>query len=99
MQLKENYIYTSIKVGYFCISVDVVYIKNLPTIIHPREVLKKLMVAKYFNLQHLDEELQLLKAAAEMVFDGQHPVEFYIEQLNGKVEAKRHKLKELESEW
>lgn len=34
-----------------------------------------------------------------MVFDGQHPVEFYIEQLNDQVEAKRHKLKELESEW
>ncbi|KAH6768093.1 hypothetical protein C2S51_013429 [Perilla frutescens var. frutescens] len=60
------------------------------------EVLKKLTVA---NMQHLDEELQLLKAAAEMVFDGQHPVEFYIEQLNDQVEAKRHKLKELESEW
>lgn len=57
------------------------------------------MVAKYSNLQLLNEELQLLKTAAEMVFDGQHPVEFYIEQLNDKVEAKKHKLKELESEW
>ncbi|XP_047982336.1 coiled-coil domain-containing protein 22 [Salvia hispanica] len=51
------------------------------------------------NSQHLGEELQLLKAAAEMVCDGQHPVEFYIDQLNEQVEAKRHKLKELESEW
>ncbi|KAG6405236.1 hypothetical protein SASPL_132822 [Salvia splendens] len=51
------------------------------------------------NSQHLDEELQLLKAAAEMVCDGQHPVEFYIDQLNEQVETKRHKLKELESEW
>ncbi|KAL7088142.1 hypothetical protein ACP275_13G110300 [Erythranthe tilingii] len=34
-----------------------------------------------------------------MVSDGQRPVEFYIEQLNDQVEAKRHKLKELESEW
>ncbi|KAL7088141.1 hypothetical protein ACP275_13G110300 [Erythranthe tilingii] len=49
--------------------------------------------------QHLDEELGLLKAAVEMVSDGQRPVEFYIEQLNDQVEAKRHKLKELESEW
>ncbi|EYU27465.1 hypothetical protein ABFS82_13G155900 [Erythranthe guttata] len=51
------------------------------------------------NSQHLDEELGLLKAAVEMVSDGQRPVEFYIEQLNDQVEAKRHKLKELESEW
>ncbi|XP_042004833.1 coiled-coil domain-containing protein 22 [Salvia splendens] len=51
------------------------------------------------NSQHLDEELQLLKAAAKIVCDGQHPVEFYIDQLNEQVEAKRHKLKELESEW
>lgn len=57
------------------------------------------MVTKYSNLQHLDEELQVLKEAVEMVFDGQHPVEFYLEQLNDQVEAKRHKLKELESEW
>lgn len=53
----------------------------------------------YSELQHLDEELELLKAAMEMVFDEQHPVEFYIEQLNDQVEAKRHKLKELESKW
>ncbi|KAL1556153.1 coiled-coil domain-containing protein 22 [Salvia divinorum] len=49
--------------------------------------------------QHLDEEVQLLKAAAEMVCDSQHPVEFYIDQLNEQVEAKTHRLKELESEW
>ncbi|KAK6149431.1 hypothetical protein DH2020_016956 [Rehmannia glutinosa] len=63
------------------------------------EVPEKLMAAKYSELEHPDEELPLLKAAAEMVFDGQHPVEFYIEQLNNQVEDKRHKLKELESEW
>ncbi|KAI3456786.1 hypothetical protein Pfo_013449 [Paulownia fortunei] len=63
------------------------------------EAHKKLMAAKHPKLQHLDEELRLLKAAVEMVFDGQHPVEFYIEQLNDQVEAKRHRLKELESEW
>ncbi|KAG8385999.1 hypothetical protein BUALT_Bualt03G0103400 [Buddleja alternifolia] len=57
------------------------------------------MTANSPELQHVDEELALLKAAVDMVFDGQHPIEYYIEQLNDQVEAKRCKLKELESEW
>lgn len=64
-----------------------------------QEVLQKPMVAKYSELQHVDEERGLLEAALEMVLDDQHPLEFYIEQLNNQVEAKRHKLKELETEW
>ncbi|KAL8462167.1 hypothetical protein ACS0TY_033297 [Phlomoides rotata] len=63
------------------------------------EKLKKPMEVKHLNFQHLDEELQLLKTASEMVFDDQHAVEFHIERLNDQLEAKRHKLKELESEW
>ncbi|XP_020554061.1 coiled-coil domain-containing protein 22 [Sesamum indicum] len=63
-----------------------------------QEVLQKPMVAKYSELQHVDEERGLLEAALEMVLDDQHPLEFYIEQLNNQVEAKRHKLKELETE-
>lgn len=50
-------------------------------------------------MQHLDEDLQVLKAAAEMVCDGQHPIEFYTDQLNEQVDAKKHKLKDLELEW
>lgn len=61
-------------------------------------MLKKPVESKYSNLQYLDEELQL-KAASEMVFDDQHPVEFHIERLNDQLEAKRQKLKELKSEW
>ncbi|KAL0399085.1 UNVERIFIED_CONTAM: Coiled-coil domain-containing protein 22 [Sesamum radiatum] len=64
-----------------------------------QEVLQKPFVAKYSELQHVDEERGLLEAALEMVLDDQHPLEFYIEQLNDQVEAKRHKLKELENEW
>lgn len=62
-------------------------------------MLKKPMEPNHSNFQHLHEELQLLKAASEMLFDDQHPVEFHIERLNDQLEAKRHKLKELESEW
>ncbi|GFP84112.1 coiled-coil domain-containing protein 22 [Phtheirospermum japonicum] len=63
------------------------------------EVLEKLRAAKYSELELPDEELRLFKEAAEMVLHGQHPVEFYIEELNEQLETKRHKLKELESEW
>ncbi|KAG8380604.1 hypothetical protein BUALT_Bualt06G0033000 [Buddleja alternifolia] len=63
------------------------------------ELLRSQMTANSPELQHVDEELALLKAAVDMVFDGQHPIEYYIEQLNDQVEAKRCKLKELESEW
>ncbi|KAL0306224.1 UNVERIFIED_CONTAM: Coiled-coil domain-containing protein 22 [Sesamum radiatum] len=64
-----------------------------------QELLRKPMVAKYSELQHADEERGLLEAALEMVLDDQHPLEFYIEQLNNQMEAKKQKLKELETEW
>ncbi|KAL3635340.1 hypothetical protein CASFOL_019887 [Castilleja foliolosa] len=45
------------------------------------------------------DQLLLLKESAEMVLNGQHSVESYIEELNEQVETKRNKLKELEFEW
>ncbi|KAL2466896.1 hypothetical protein Adt_42747 [Abeliophyllum distichum] len=60
---------------------------------------KEELSAKSSELKHLEEELELLKAAAEMIFDDQHPIQFYIEQLNDQTEAKRQKLTELESQW
>ncbi|KAF4362346.1 hypothetical protein F8388_008230 [Cannabis sativa] len=46
------------------------------------------------------EELELLKASADMVFDdNQHSVEFHREQLEEKIESKRNHLKELNSQW
>lgn len=57
------------------------------------------VTAKNSELQHIEEEHELLKAAVDMAFDDQHPVHFYIEQLNAEVDAKRHNLVELELQW
>ncbi|XP_061353169.1 uncharacterized protein LOC133297951 [Gastrolobium bilobum] len=51
------------------------------------------------ELEHLEQELELMKAAAEMAFDNQHSVDFYIDQLNEQLQAKRHYLLKSESEW
>jgi hypothetical protein len=56
------------------------------------------VTAKNSGLQQLEEELELLRAAAEMSFDNEHPID-YLEQLNEKVAAKEHNLGELGSEW
>jgi len=40
-----------------------------------------------------------MKEAAEMVFNNQHSVEFYIDQLNEQVQAKRDCLLTMQSEW
>ncbi|KAK3008706.1 LOW QUALITY PROTEIN: hypothetical protein RJ639_015255 [Escallonia herrerae] len=55
--------------------------------------------AKFSELQHLEEEEKLLKAAVEMAFDDQCPVDSYVEQLEQKADAKRQNLGELESQW
>lgn len=60
---------------------------------------KEELSAKSSELQYLEEEFELLKAAAEMIFDDQHNIQFYIEQLNDQTETKRQKLAELESLW
>lgn len=57
------------------------------------------MTAKRLEVQHLEEELELLKAVAEMVFDDQYPIDFYIEQLKEKVDSRNHHLVELKSQW
>ncbi|KAE8098898.1 hypothetical protein FH972_016926 [Carpinus fangiana] len=63
------------------------------------KVLTGAVTAKNSGLQQLEEELELLRAAAEMSFDDEHPIDFYLEQLNEKVVAKKRNLGELESEW
>jgi len=40
-----------------------------------------------------------MKEAAEMVFNNQHSVDFYIDQLNEQVQAKRDYLLTMQSEW
>ncbi|XP_062074271.1 uncharacterized protein LOC133778388 isoform X2 [Humulus lupulus] len=57
------------------------------------------VTAKSADLEHLEEELELLKAVADMVFDDQHSVEFYHKQLEEKIDSKRNHLKELNSQW
>ncbi|XP_010942886.1 uncharacterized protein [Elaeis guineensis] len=54
---------------------------------------------KALEVQSLESEHELLKAAMEMALDEQHSVGFYIEKLNEQVEAKRHSFMELESQW
>lgn len=51
------------------------------------------------EVEQLEEELELMKAAAEMAFNNQQSVDFYLDQLNEQVEAKRNHLLTLESEW
>ncbi|KAM7495661.1 hypothetical protein LguiB_030270 [Lonicera macranthoides] len=53
--------------------------------------------AKLSELQYLEEEHKLLKAAVEMALDDQHPAEFYIMKLNEQVDARRRCLVDLES--
>lgn len=63
------------------------------------ESLMEAVTAKTSELCDPEEEYQLLKAAAEMAFDVSHPTEFYLEQLDEQVGAKKHNLVELELQW
>ncbi|CAK9145082.1 unnamed protein product [Ilex paraguariensis] len=63
------------------------------------KVLLEELNAKSLELAWLEEEHELLKAAVEMAFDNQHPIDFYIVQLNEQIDAKRHNLVQLESQW
>lgn len=62
-------------------------------------MLKEETLVKNSKLQQLEEELELLRAAAEVAFDDKHPIDFYLEQLNEQVDAKKRHLVELELEW
>lgn len=64
-----------------------------------REKALEEIMAKNSGLQQLEEELEMLRAAVRMAFDEEHPVDYYLEQLNEKVEAKKHNLVELELKW
>ncbi|KAM0995654.1 hypothetical protein ACFX2C_005759 [Malus domestica] len=55
--------------------------------------------AKTSELKHLEEELELLKEAADMAFDVHHPVEFHLEKLNEQVDVRKHHVGELTSQW
>lgn len=57
------------------------------------------VTARTSEMEHLERELELMKAAAEMAFDNQHSIDFYLDQLTEQVHAKRDYLSTLESEW
>ncbi|TKY47058.1 Coiled-coil domain-containing protein 2 [Spatholobus suberectus] len=63
-----------------------------------KELIDKVTV-RTSELEHLEQELELMKEAAEMAFNNQHSVDFYLDQLNEQVQAKRNYLLTLESEW
>ncbi|XP_039032906.1 coiled-coil domain-containing protein 22 homolog [Hibiscus syriacus] len=50
-------------------------------------------------MQHLEEELGFWKVEADMAFDESHPMDFCLEQLNKQINAKKHNILELESQW
>ncbi|KAL6975164.1 hypothetical protein U1Q18_023958 [Sarracenia purpurea var. burkii] len=54
--------------------------------------------SKALEVQHQEEEHELLKSAVEMAFDGQHTADFHIAQLNEQVDARRDYLMELETQ-
>lgn len=64
-----------------------------------KEMLAEKSVSSSVELQELEEKLGLLKAAVEMASDDKHPNDFYVNQLNDQVKAKREKIVEMETEW
>ncbi|XWS11387.1 hypothetical protein CRYUN_Cryun38cG0079500 [Craigia yunnanensis] len=63
------------------------------------KVLKEELIANTLQVQHLEEEFGLWKEAADMAFDESHPNEFFLELLNKRIDAKKHNILELESQW
>ncbi|XP_038996723.1 coiled-coil domain-containing protein 22 homolog [Hibiscus syriacus] len=63
------------------------------------KVLKEELKANTSQLQHLEEELGSWKVAADMAFDESHPMDFFLEQLKKQIDAKKHNILELESQW
>lgn len=51
------------------------------------------------ELMDRKDELELLKAAAEMALDENHPTDFFLEKLNGQIDARKRNLVELELHW
>ncbi|KAI4307836.1 hypothetical protein L6164_030974 [Bauhinia variegata] len=66
---------------------------------HQRKVLMDEVTARTSELEHLEQELELMKAAAEMALDDKHSVDFYLSQFSEQLQAKRHHLLKLESDW
>ena len=63
------------------------------------KVLLDELTATTSEIQRLELELELVKAAADMVFDNRHSVDFHLNQLNEQLQDKRHYILKLETEW
>ncbi|KAF9666564.1 hypothetical protein SADUNF_Sadunf16G0242000 [Salix dunnii] len=85
----------------------VISIKKQPSMVifekeevrNEEKVLAGEVTAKTSELQHLEEELELLKAAAEMASGDQNSFDSCFEQLKEQVDAKRCNITELKSQW
>ncbi|XP_058762670.1 uncharacterized protein LOC131636041 [Vicia villosa] len=66
--------------------------------IQEKEIVDEVTV-RTSEVEYLEQELELMKAAPEMAFDNQQSIEFYLDKLTKQVEAKRDYLSTLESEW
>ncbi|KAE8702739.1 Coiled-coil domain-containing protein 22, putative isoform 2 [Hibiscus syriacus] len=64
-----------------------------------QEKLLEELKANNLQMQHLEEELGFWKVEADMAFDESHPMDFCLEQLNKQINAKKHNILELESQW
>ncbi|KAJ0047034.1 hypothetical protein Pint_03758 [Pistacia integerrima] len=57
------------------------------------------VIAKTSKSRNLEEEFDLLKAAAGMALDDSHPIAFYLEQLDEQINTRKCNLVEIESQW
>ncbi|XP_057725976.1 uncharacterized protein LOC130941471 [Arachis stenosperma] len=57
------------------------------------------VASRISELELLEQELEVMTSVSEMAFDKQHSIDFYADQLNEQLQAKRHNLLKLESEW
>ncbi|XP_057475079.1 LOW QUALITY PROTEIN: uncharacterized protein LOC130763142 [Actinidia eriantha] len=62
------------------------------------KVLMEEASAKVLEAQHLEEEHESLKSAVQIAFDDQNSADFYVAQLNERVDARRRRLMHLETE-
>lgn len=63
------------------------------------KMLAEELTEKTLDVKCLEDEHVLLKEAVDMAFDDERPGEFYLEEINNQVKARRNNLVELESQW
>eukprot|EP00268_Persea_americana_P001214 TRINITY_DN10366_c0_g2_i7.p1 TRINITY_DN10366_c0_g2~~TRINITY_DN10366_c0_g2_i7.p1 ORF type:complete len:535 (+),score=132.85 TRINITY_DN10366_c0_g2_i7:267-1871(+) len=57
------------------------------------------LTEKTLDVRSLEDEQVPLKEAVEKALDDENPGEFYLEEINNQVQARRNNLGEMESEW